>query len=100
MIERSSKTCKVLSPDEDIFKEVKLTAYAGFHTKKNIEMVFSQGIDAYIADRQFRKRDPRFRDRDRFKQIVRKERKSRFTLRGKRTQWLLYCLVHNISKIH
>nr|WP_141674291.1 transposase [Dissulfuribacter thermophilus] len=77
MIEGTSKTCKVLSPEEDVFKKVKLTADAGFHTKKNMEMVFSQGIDAYIADRHFRKRDPRFRDRDRFKQRARKERKSR-----------------------
>ncbi|OCC16389.1 Transposase IS4 family [Dissulfuribacter thermophilus] len=68
----------MLSSDKDIFKKAKLTADAGFHTKKNMEMVFSQGIDAYIADRHFRKRDPRFRDRNRFKQIARKERKSRW----------------------
>ncbi|OCC15992.1 hypothetical protein DBT_0454 [Dissulfuribacter thermophilus] len=68
MIEGTSKTFKVLSSDKDIFKKAKLTADAGFHMKKNMEMVFSQGIDAYIADRHFRKQDPRFKDQDRFKQ--------------------------------
>ena len=32
-----------------------------------------QGIDAYVADTQFRKRDPRFADRDRYKERTRKE---------------------------
>ena len=38
-----------------------------------------------------------------FANITRMLELNRFTLRGKRkvnTQWLLYCLVHNIGKIH
>jgi hypothetical protein len=39
---------------------VVLTADSGFHSEVSIKEVFGRGIDAYIADNQFRKRDPRF----------------------------------------
>ena len=37
-------------------------------------MVMEEGIDAYIPDTQFRKRDPRFADVDKYKERFRKER--------------------------
>ena len=78
MIDGTRKTCGVLAPGEDVFRKVKLTADAGFHTKKNMEMIFSEDIDAFIADSNFRKRDPKFLDRDRYKVRARKERRSRW----------------------
>ncbi|MBI4691023.1 MAG: hypothetical protein HY754_12290 [Nitrospirae bacterium] len=39
-----------------------------------MQMVMEEGIDAYIPDTQFRKRDPRFADVDRYKERFRKER--------------------------
>ena len=33
-----------------------------------MKMIIEEGIDGYIADRMMRKRDPRFQDRDRFKE--------------------------------
>ena len=59
---------------EDIFSDTKLTADSGFHTEANMKMLAEQNIDAYMADRQFRKRDPHFISRDRYKIRHRKER--------------------------
>ena len=43
-----------------VFEKTKLTADSGFHSEANMQMLMEQGIDAYVADTQFRKRDPRF----------------------------------------
>jgi len=45
----------------------KVTADAGFHSKVMLEFCAAEKVDAYIADGNFRKRDPRFAERDRFK---------------------------------
>jgi transposase len=55
------------------FEQTKLTADSGFHSEANMQMLMEQGIDAYVADTQFRKRDPRFAERDRHKERFRKE---------------------------
>lgn len=59
--------------DPRIFEETKLTADSGFHCEKNVQMLMEQNIDAYIADNQMRKRDPRFAERDRYKERFKKE---------------------------
>ena len=56
-----------------VFEQTKLTADSGFHTEKNMQLHMEQGIDAYVADTQFRKRDPRFAERDRYKERFKKE---------------------------
>jgi transposase len=56
----------------DIRKQAKWTADAGFHSEANMKMVFEDQIDAFIADNQFRKRDPRFDDVDKYKERHRK----------------------------
>jgi hypothetical protein len=58
----------------DVFVDTRLTADSGFHTEKNMEMLAEKGIDGYVADNQFRKRDPLFRDYGRHKEQHRKER--------------------------
>ncbi len=45
---------------EDIYKEAKVAADSGFHNGDNMEMLKERNIDAYVADNQYRKRDPRF----------------------------------------
>jgi len=60
--------------EEDVFKDAKLTADSGFHSEVNMKMLAREEIDAYIADTQFRKRDPRFADYARYKKRSRKER--------------------------
>ena len=34
--------------EADIFKQAQLTADSGYHSEKNIELVFTEGIDFYI----------------------------------------------------
>jgi len=72
MVEGTRENFKSMG-DEDVFEKAKLTADAGFHSEENMKMVFTEEIDAYVADGQFRKRDPRFADYGRYKERHRKE---------------------------
>jgi transposase len=74
MIEGTRENFEAVGHKEDVFNKAKLTADSGFHTEANMKEVMGQGIDAYIADPQFRKRDPRFSEADRYKERFRKER--------------------------
>jgi transposase len=60
MVEATRKTFESIGEKKDVFEDVKLLADAGYHSEKNMEHLFTQGIDAYVADNKFRKRDPRF----------------------------------------
>lgn len=68
----------------DCFTTAKLTADSGFHTEANVKRLMEQGIDGYVADTQFRKRDPRFADVDRYKVRFRKDRAAYY---GTRTRY-------------
>ena len=59
--------------EDDVFEKTRLTADSGFHTKDNMEMLAEEGIDAYVADGLFRKRDPRFDNSGRYKEEHHKE---------------------------
>jgi len=52
---------------KDYIEKAKLTADSGFHNKNNVAFCQQENIDAYIADKSFRSRDPRFKDYKRFK---------------------------------
>ncbi len=56
--------------ETDVFDNTKLTADSGFHTMRNMDMLAEEGIDAYVADNLFRKRDPRFDHYGRYKKQV------------------------------
>jgi transposase len=60
--------------DPEILTRIRLTADSGSHTEKNMKMLAEKGIDGYVADNQFRKRDPLFKDYGRHKERHRKER--------------------------
>ena len=60
MIEGTRDNFKEISNEEDIFEKAKLVADSGFHTEENMKMLMEEDIDGYVADTQFRKRDPRF----------------------------------------
>jgi hypothetical protein len=51
---------------EHYIEKAKLTADSGFHNKNNVAFCQEENIDAYIADKSFRSRDPRFKDYKRF----------------------------------
>jgi len=74
MIEGTRENFEAIGNREDIFEKAKLTADSGFHTEKNVQMLMEEDIDGYVADTQFRKRDPRFSDVDKYKERFRKER--------------------------
>lgn len=74
MIEGTRENFEALG-ERDVFKSAKLVADSGYHTETNMQMVMEQGIDAYIADTQFRKRDPRFAGVDKYKERARKEQR-------------------------
>ena len=74
MVECVRENFQAIGKDEDVFEKAKLSADSGFHTAKNMEMLALEGIDAYVADNRFRKRDPRFADYERYKERARKDR--------------------------
>jgi hypothetical protein len=82
MIEGTRENFEAIGNPKDVFKEVKLTADSGFHTENNMRKLMEQGIDGYIADPQFRKRDPRFSGVDKYKERTRKERAEYFGVAG------------------
>jgi hypothetical protein len=67
MLEATREIFSELKLSSDILKEAKLTADAGYSSEANAKYLFDNGIDAYIADTNFRKRDPRFKDAERHK---------------------------------
>jgi len=44
----------------DALKDTAVTADAGYHSEDTLKNLSEQGIDGYVADTNFRKRDPRF----------------------------------------
>lgn len=52
----------------------KVTADSGFHSRDTLRYCWEEQIDAYVADGNYRKRDPRFADRDRYKKGDRKRK--------------------------
>lgn len=59
---------------KDYINKVKITADSGFHSKTAVEDCFKFGLDVYLADGNFRKRDPRFINRDRYQPSSRKNK--------------------------
>ena len=60
VVDSIEKTFRGLDKKLDIYNEVVVTADSGFHSEVAARTVLGRGIDAYIADTRFRKRDPRF----------------------------------------
>ena len=73
MVENTRSNFQALGKDENIFATTKLSADSGFHTEANMQRLFEENIDAYVADKLFRQRDPRFAGADRYKERHRKD---------------------------
>jgi len=65
MIEGTRATFKALDLSGDVMREAKLTADAGYSSNDNATYLYENGIDAFVADTYYRKRDPRFKDAER-----------------------------------
>lgn len=59
----------------DIFQQTQIIADAGYHSGASVTFLQEQGIDAYVADRSYRQRDPAFADYDRYKVRFRKDKR-------------------------
>jgi hypothetical protein len=68
MVENTRSNFRSIGSEKDVFKKAQLAADSGFHSEKNMKLVFEEEIDAYIADTHFRQRDPRFSHYDRYKE--------------------------------
>ena len=66
MLEGTRETFRAIGEKTDVLKKVAVTADAGFHSEANVGYVFDRGIDGYVADTLFRKRDPRFASAERY----------------------------------
>lgn len=80
MVEGVRTEFQEVGEGEDVFEETTLVADAGYHTEKNMEMLFEENIDAYVADNKFRRRDPRFAEQKRYKRSTDRHH----TTRGKK----------------
>ncbi len=74
LLEDTRKVFHAIDGGKDILKRAKITADSGFHSKAVIAAVEAIGADAYVADRDYRKREPAFADAVRHKERNRKER--------------------------
>ena len=59
----------------DVFEQTKVAADAGYHSGASVTYTQENNIDAYIADRSHRQRDPAFADYDRYKTRFRKDKR-------------------------
>lgn len=74
LIEATRQSFAELELANDIFAEAKVTADSGFHSNAVMAAVEATGADAYVADRDYRRREPEFADAARYKQRNKKER--------------------------
>lgn len=77
IIENTREQCKAAGIENDIFGKTKLTADAGFSSQAAVQYTQDNNIDAYIADRNHRRRDPAFAEADRYKERSRQEKRRR-----------------------
>jgi hypothetical protein len=77
MIDGAKENVKAIGLGEDYFEGKKLSADSNYHSEQNLEKCKKEQIDAYIPDVNFRKRDPRFATRGRYKPP---KQKKKFTM--------------------
>jgi hypothetical protein len=66
MLAGAKKNLQSIGKDKSYFEEKHLTADSNYHSLNSLTVCKDEKIDAYIPDIQFRKRDPRFADQERF----------------------------------
>jgi hypothetical protein len=74
LMEQTRDTFAAIDSDDNILGRVKFTADSGFHSKAVVAAVEDCGADAYIADRDYRRREPAFANASRHKTRDKKER--------------------------
>jgi transposase len=60
MLEGARENLQAIAAPREVLKRAKVLADSGFHSEANAKYLLEHGIDGYLADTMFRKRDPRF----------------------------------------
>jgi len=66
VLEGAKQNMEAIGQSEDYFSGKILTADSNYHSRTNIGKCEEEGIDAYIPDRFFRRRDPRYKPQRRY----------------------------------
>lgn len=66
MIDAAKKNMEQIGHSEEYFKGKTFTADSNYHSNFNLKKCVDEKIDAYIPDRWFRTRDPRFTNRKKY----------------------------------
>ena len=77
MVEGARDKLKAMGHRGDALEQTQLTDHDGFNGEKNLEMIYSDGIGALIADKQPRERDTKFADAQKSKERPQRERAER-----------------------
>ncbi len=70
MLESAKKNLVSIGKDPAYFEGKELTADSNYHSLNSLTVCQAEKVDAYIPDIQFRQRDPRFAEHERFKDGV------------------------------
>jgi hypothetical protein len=70
MIEGTRGNFRELGEKRDVLARAVLVADNGFHSEANMRLLAEEGLDAYVPDNQFRKRDPAFARARRYRRSV------------------------------
>jgi transposase len=76
ILDGAKENMEAIGQSEDYFSGKTFTADSNYHDPTNLRKCDEEKLDAYIPDKRFRKRDPRFNNQRR----QRGRRKNRFTL--------------------
>jgi len=76
MLDDAKKNLVAIGKDPDYFVGKELTADSNYHSLDSLAVCEDEKVDAYIPDIQFRQRDLRFADQERFKDKKKADAKS------------------------
>jgi hypothetical protein len=77
MLEGMRENFSEIGEERDILATAVVVADNGYHSEENVRMVMEEGIDAYLPDNRFRKRDPAFKTVERHRKPVDRKKTSR-----------------------
>ena len=86
LLESTRQTFGALEPDADIFREVKVTADSGFHSRAVVAEIEQTGADVYIADRTIADATQRLRRQAVTRSETAKSGRASAASRGKRSR--------------
>jgi hypothetical protein len=75
MLKGAKKNMQAIGKPPEYFQGKQFTADSNYYCLANLALCQTEGLDAYIPDIQFRKRDPRFLEQPRFKKGVHARRR-------------------------